>query len=331
MREQFANEVIVKLAGRVSDEDLSVIHDCIMAVLANYDIKERETTLALYESFVPQFYEVYLATLKINGRSIGTIKTYNYHLVNFFLQVGRPIKDVTAADIYSYLYFLQKKGTICNRTLDHTRVILNTFMQWAADEGYIEKNPCHNVKPIRYTERQRQPLTDMELELVRDACQTIRESAMVETLYSTGCRVTELAILKQTDVDLAGRTVTLLGKGNKYRTSFLNARAELMLRKYLHSRKDDNPALIVTERKPTRPLTKEAYEKIIGEIGERANISRRLTPHIFRHTFATNLIRRGARIEDVQKLLGHEKTSTTLIYTKIDTEAIRHDHERYII
>lgn len=331
MREQFANEVILKLAGKVSDEDLSVIHDCIMAVLANYEISERETSLALYESFVPKFYEVYLAMLKINGRSIGTIKTYNFHLVNFFLQMGRPVKDITAADIYCYLYSLQQKGTICNRTLDHIRVIINGFMQWAANEGYIEKNPCRSVKPISYTERQRQPLTDMELELVRDACQTVRESAIVETMYSTGCRVTELATLKQTDTDLSSRTVTLFGKGNKYRTSFLNARAELMLRKYLHSRKDDNPALIVTERKPIRPLTKEAYEKIIREIGERAHLSRRLTPHVFRHTFATNLVRRGARLEDVQKLLGHEKPSTTLIYTKIDTSAIRHDHERYII
>lgn len=331
MREQFTNEVIMKLSGKLPDEELRVIHDAIISTLANYDISARETAVALYESFVPKFYEVYLATLRINGRSIGTIKTYNYHLVNFFLQLARPVNDITSADIYAYLYELQKSGKMGNRTVNHVRIIINTFLQWAFEEGYIPRNPCHNIKPIAYTERPRQPLSDMELELVRDACKDEREAAIVETMYSTGCRVSELVGLKRSDVDLAQGTAELFGKGSKYRTAFLNARAILSLQKYLRKRVDDNPALIVTERKPYRPVQKGWYEKMIHELGERARLDRNLTPHIFRHTFATNLLKRGARIEDVQKLLGHEKTSTTLIYAKIDTSALRRDHERYIV
>lgn len=331
MREQFANEVVMKLAGKVSDEELRAIHDTILSVLANYEIAERETALTLYESYVPKFYDVYLAYLKINGRSTGTLKTYNYHLVSFFLHLRRPVNELTAADIYEYLCYLGQKGTVSNRTLDHVRIIINGFLEWAYDEDYISKNPCHTVKPIRFTEKQRQPLTDIELEMVRAACRNTREAAITETMYSTGCRVSELVALKVTDVDLTNRTVTLFGKGSKYRTSFINARAELMLRKYLSEREDNCPALIVTDRKPARPLQKGAYEKMIRELGERAGLGRRLTPHIFRHTFATNLVKRGARVEDVQRLLGHEKISTTMIYTKVDTSDIRRDHERFIV
>lgn len=331
MRERFTNEVMMKLADKVSDAELQTIRGCILAVLSNYDITARETAVALYKSYVPRFYEMYLATLKINGRSIGTIKTYNFHLIDFFINLSRPVNEITSADIYAYLFALQEKGTVSNRTIDHVRIIINTFLEWATTEGYIERNACRSIRPITYRERPRQPLTDIELEMVRDACRTERESAIVETLYSTGCRVTELAILEKGSVNFADRAVTLLGKGNKYRVSFLNARAELMLRKYLKTRTDDCPALIVTERKPIRPLTKETYEKIVHDIGERAMLKRPLTPHVFRHTFATNLVRRGASIEDVQKLLGHEKTSTTMIYTKIDLSAVKRNHEKYIV
>lgn len=331
MREKVANEITMKLVGKVADEDLNQIRGAVLAVLSNYEISERETALALYESFVPRFYETYLAMLRVNGRSIGTIKTYNFHLINFFLQLKRPITEIAAADIYEYLFALQSKGTVSNRTLDHIRLIINCFLEWAASDGYIDKNPCKSVKPINYTEKMRQPLTDYELELVRDACKTLKESAIVETMYSTGCRLSELMILRQSDIDLLNRTVMLFGKGGKYRKAFLNAKAELSIRKYLKSRKDSHPNLIVTDNKPTREISKASLERIVKNIGERANLDRRLSPHIFRHTFATNLLKRGASLEDVQKLLGHEKPSTTLIYTKIETSEIQRDHERYII
>lgn len=331
MREKVANEIMMRLSGKIPDDELLIIRNAIMSVLSGYEVSERETSVALYESFVPRFYEVYLATLRVNGRSLSTVKTYNYHLVNFFLQLHRPITEVTSADIYRYLCQLQDRGTISNRTLDHVRIIINTFLQWCVDEEYIQRNPCRTIKPIKYSVRERVPLTDIELESARDACVYIRESAIFETLYSTGCRVSELIRLTKEDVSLDNRTVVLFGKGNKYRTSFLNARAELVLRKYLHQRKEDCPSLIVTNRKPCRPMSKESIEKIIRTIGERAKLERNLTPHVLRHTFATNLLRRGASLEDVQRLLGHTDPSTTLIYAKIDTSALRYDHERYII
>lgn len=331
MKEQFANEVVVKLIGKIPDEELGIIREAIITTLSNYEIDGRETAMALYESFVPKFYEIYLAQLRINGRSLGTIKTYNFHLINFFVQLQCPLNELTQSDIYRYLYWLQQKGSISNRTLDHIRVIINTFLEWSYANEYIPNNPCKNIPPIKYIEKQREPLTDIELELVRDCCKTYREHAIVEVLYSTGCRVSELVDLKVSDIDFNTKAVTILGKGGKYRVSFISARAELMLRKYLSTRNDNNPSLIVTERKPIRALSKVGLEKIIGDIGERAGLKNRLTPHVLRHTFATNLVKRGAKLEDVQKLLGHEKPSTTMIYTKIDMDKIRFEHERYIL
>lgn len=331
MKEQFANEIVMKLTGRISDDDLKIVRDVIMSSLANYDITERDTEIAVYESFVPRFYEVYLAMLRVNGRSIGTIKTYNYHLVNFFMSLQRPITDITHGDIYTYLLELQMKGTISNRTIDHVRIIINTFLDWCYCEGYIKDNPCKNIKPINYVEKDREPLTDIELEMVRESCNTLRERTIIEVMYSTGCRVSEMVNLKISDVDIRNGEVKLFGKGGKYRTSFLSAKAKLLLNNYLKSRNDDCTSLIVTDRKPIHALQKTSYEKILGEIGERANIKNKLTPHILRHTFATNLLKRGASLEDVQKLLGHEKPSTTLIYTKINMDKVKYEHERYIL
>ena len=331
MREKFTTEVIVKLSGKIPDDELSLIRETILSSLANYEISERQTALALYESFVPKFYEMYLAILNINGRSIGTIKTYNYHLVNFFLQLDRQLYELTSSDIYRYLLMLQNKGSISNRTLDHIRLIINSFFEWCVNEGYISKNPCRTVKPIKYVTKEREPLTDIELEQVRDSCSDVREAAIVETLYSTGCRISELSQIKKSDVDFTDGSVIVLGKGNKFRKTFLNARATLMLSKYIHMRSDDCEYLFVTARRPYRQIQTTSYERMIKRLGERANLDRPLSPHILRHTFATNLLKRGASIEDVQKLLGHTNPSTTLIYTKIDTSSIRRDHERYII
>lgn len=331
MQEQVANEIIMDLRGKIPFEELAIVKQSILSTLVNYEVTSKETALALYEALIPKYYEIYLVTMKINGRSPDTLKTYNFHLLDFFFNLHRPLKDITSADIYAYLYSVQQRGTVSNRTLDHIRVIINGFLSWCYGEGYLPNNPCKGVKPIKFTVKERQPLTDIELELVREACITERESAIIETMYSTGCRVSELARLNREDVDLKDRSVVLFGKGSKYRTSFLNAKAELKIRKYLKTRSDCCPSLIVSEIKPVRGLKTGTIETIVKDIGERAGLGRNLTPHILRHTFATNLIKRGASLEDVQKLLGHEKPSTTLIYTKINTEAIRRDHERYIL
>ena len=187
------------------------------------------------------------------------------------------------------------------------------------------------IEGLSYESKPRGPLTGIELELVRDACRTYREKAIIEVFYSTGCRVSEMVNLSKSDVDFVKGEVKLFGKGAKHRISYINARAEVSLKKYLFSRRDENPALFVSDRNPNDRLKKTAIEKVVREIGERSGIGRRVFPHLIRHTTATDALERGMNIAEVQKILGHEKMDTTMIYTKVCQESVKHDHRRYIV
>ena len=178
-------------------------------------------------------------------------------------------------DVKAYLYNFQKTRNVSNRTLDSVRSILSSFFSWASAEGYLEKNIMISVKPIKYRRKQRGSLDDYELEKLRSACDTIGDEALVEFLYSTECRVSELVNVNKEDVNIKDGEVTLIGKGDKERKSYLTAHASLALQEYLKSRDDDNDALFVSKVKPHNRLKKGTIEKIIGELGVKAGIEKR--------------------------------------------------------
>ena len=329
--ENFANEFVSKLDGKISDEALRTVLQELQVFASNYDINQRETHVVPYQSRIPECYKVYMVAKKIEGMSPESMKTYNYYLTDLFEHINKPIAELTTDDIRIYLYECQQRTGITNRTLDGKRVVINTFMDWCSSEGYIPTNPCKKIKPIKYEVKEREPLTDIELELVRDACTDIREKALVETLYSTGCRVAELEVLKISDINFQTKEVHLFGKGSKHRTSYMNAKMEVMLKKYLETRTDNEDCLFVTKRRPYRALGKRGIEHIISQIGKRAGIGRPVYPHLIRHTTATDALNRGMNVAEVQKILGHAKLDTTMIYAKISQDSVKFNHRRYIV
>lgn len=137
--------------------------------------------------------------------------------------------------------------------------------------------------------------------------------------------------LNKEDVNFETKEVVLFGKGNKHRTSYINARAEIALKNYLNSRNDDNKALFVSDRKPHKRLSKFGIEKRIGQLGELAGIERRTFPHLIRHTTATDGLNRGMGVEEVQAILGHENIATTMIYAKISKNNVKLHHTKCIV
>lgn len=254
--ENFAKEFVAKLDGKISDDEMLTVLRELEIFAGEYEIKRRETAIASYEQVLPDCYKAYIVSKKIERRSQETLKLYDMYLKDFLLYINKPLETITANDIRAYLFKYQREHYISNRTMDGHRLIINAFFQWCVDENYIYKNPCKQIRPIKYTEKPRVPLTGVEMELLRDACKTYREKAIIETLYSTGCRVSELISLKKDDVDFRKGEVFLFGKGAKYRTSYINAKAEVALKKYLFSRNDSNAALFVSERKPYQALKK---------------------------------------------------------------------------
>ena len=328
MVEKIINSVIAKLDGKIPTDEISKVRDILAVTLNDYEFTSKSHELSCI--VIPECLNIYLATKKIEGKSDNSINLYRLYLNEFVSIIQKPLENVTANDIRMYLYLIQENRKISNRTLDSRRTVVCSFLGWCAAEGYISKNPAINITPIKYERKERVPLTDIQLEKVRNACSTLRETAMVEVLYSSGCRITELARLNISDVDFDTREIKLFGKGNKHRTSYLSAKAIVALQAYLASRTDDCEALFVSERKPIKRMQKNGLEAIIRKLGKKCEMPF-LHPHLFRHTVATDCLKRGMDVTALQKMLGHRSLETTMIYAKVSDDTVRTSCDKYIV
>lgn len=332
MREKLKNDLITMLDKYVDVGTLQQIEPQLELILSNYEIEDRKTEIIPYGSDIPETVEIYMVTKKISGLSDKSLYLYGVVLTDFFRTIQKKPETVSANDIRVYLYLYQKNHKISNRTLDCRRTIICGYFNWMAAEEYICKNPAINIPPIKYERKHKKAMTQLDLEKVRSACKTKREKAIVEMLYSTGCRVTELERLNISDVNFETKEVFLFGKGDKHRTSYLNAKAEVALKDYLNERNDKNPSLFVYDREPHGRLKKSGIELIVKKILERtSDVSTHVTPHVFRHTTATTALDRGMNIVDVSKLLGHQKVETTMEYITTNSESVKNDHHNYIV
>lgn len=324
------DEWVSRIADKIPNEYIWVITNELADLLTHYNVEPISTELTLYEGYLPECFKAYFVTKKIEGLSEGTLGLYMLRLKEFFSTVNKPFEEITANDVRAFLYNFQCERGVSNRTLDCIRSILSSFFSWSAAEGYLDKNIMISVKPIKYERYQRKALTSYELEKVRAACETVREEAIIETLYSTGCRVTELVRLNRSDINLDTGEVILFGKGSKHRKSYLTAKAIFTLKKYLATRDDDCEALFIRERKPYARIGKGGIEKIISEIGKKADLEEKLYPHLIRHTFASLSLQRGMDVTEIQRILGHSNIATTMIYAKCDDNQIKEHHKRHV-
>ena len=334
MYEKFRNEYSAIASERgIPMEALKDALRILDEVAVNYDFRPRELSLVPYNHELPEIAKMYIVCKKIQGLSDRTLEVYKRMLEIFFRAMQKPVEKITANDIRVYLFNYQQSRGCSNRSLDKYRGQLSSFFSWASDEGYLDRNPMKTIPPIKYEKKPRQNLSQLELEYLRTACETPRERAIIEFLFSTGCRVSELARVKQSDIDWNAKTVHLFGKGRKHRTSFINAKSEVTLLDYLKTRDDDCEYLFISERRPYRQLQTAAIEKIVRGIAARTaeHIQKPVTPHVLRHTTATIALGSGMPIEEIQQLLGHEKIDTTLIYAHTSPESVQAGHRRHVV
>lgn len=335
MKERLLNEITATANKYISDDNtLKEFSNAMESILDKYKVKEdiNDYPQSLEEKH--QWIEEYIVCRKIGGLSQKTLALYKLVLTHFADNVAKPFNMISAFDIRNYLRGYQEQSPISNRTLDSKRTIICGFFNWLAGEEYITKNPALKIQPIKYERIHKKAMSQMDLEKIRSVLKTPREKAVIELLFSTGCRVSELITLKVSDINFETKEVSILGKGNKHRISYLNARAEVSIKEYLDSRKGDSLYLISTERAPYGKTTKANIEKIIRDIEERAKdqgLSTHITPHVFRHTTATVALNRGMNILDVSKLLGHENLDTTMEYITSDMKAVKTSHQNFIV
>ena len=322
MRREFAAEL--KKNGIEDERILSVLD----FVAAEYSIEPRErgnrNGMAVLEE--------YLSACEYEKMSPGTINNYRLILRGMVQTLDVEIERIRTADLRGYLTEYQKQRGTSDRTINKYREYFRAFFAWCVNEGYISANPAAGLKPIRCEKKQKEHFSQSDLEHIRAACRDERDIALVEFLYSTGCRVSELCGLKKSDIDWVSKTVRLFGKGKKQRVSYLNAKAEFYLQHYLSTRTDTEESLFLSKR-GQHSLTPAGVQKILrdiqGRIGD--DFGKAVTPHVFRHTTATTALRAGMPVEDIQALLGHENIETTMIYAKASDANVQSNHKKYVI
>lgn len=331
MHEKLKRELLTGLSNLLTTEQLQKADQVISVTFTRYEITERTTEVTIYNDGLPEEIKAFLVSKSIKGLTKQSLTHYRRVLVHFANNITKDIKEITANDVRLYLLAYEQTHNISKSALDDKRRVLNSFYKWMAREDIIVKSPMEKIDPIKFDKKVREPLTAIELEQIRSVAETPREKALLEVLYSTGCRVSELIALNRNDIDFNTGRIKVFGKGKKERYCFLNARAQLAIKKYLFTRTDESEALFVAGKKPYNRLGKTSIEKEIGNIGIRAGINRPVFPHLIRHTTATHMLNNGASLAEVQMILGHESPATTQIYAKLDLQGLQAIHKRCII
>lgn len=276
-----------------------------------------------------EFMEMFLTAKKIEGCSERTIKYYRMTTVHLLNYLKEPIRKVTTETMRQYLVDYQKINNCGKTTIDNIRRNISSFFSWLEEEDYILKSPMRRIHKVKTKKKVKNIISDEEIEKLRDSCDNIRDTAMVDLLYSTGIRVGELVRLNIEDINFSERECVVFGKGDKERKVYFDAKAKIHLEKYLQSRTDTNPALFVTLDKPHDRLKISGVEIRLRQLGRKLKIER-VHPHKFRRTMATRAIDKGMPIEQVQKILGHSQIDTTMQYAIVNQNNVKASHRRYI-
>lgn len=207
--------------------------------------------------------------------------------------------------------------------------MFSSFFGWLEDEDYIAKSPARRIHKVKTLKAVKEIFTDENIEKMRENCKNVRDLVIIEMLTSTGVRVSELTNFNKSDINFQERSCIVLGKGNKQREVYFDARTKLHLIEYLNSRSDENEALLVSRNKPHQRLTPATIELFIRDLGRKINI-KKAHPHKFRSTFATVAVDKGMSIEQVQKILGHVKIETTMHYTMVNQENVKYAHRKFM-
>ncbi len=276
------------------------------------------------------------------GRSARTVANYDQYLTRYFeyASVSAP-KDITEQSVRKYRLWLNKQygtngETLKKNTQNYHLIALRSFLKYlhkrdikclTLDKIELAKLDDRDIDLITYDELQR--LLNVTGETLKD----LRDKALLATLFSTGLRVSELCSLNR-DLDLTRDDFSIRGKGSKIRVVFLSKDAKKAIKEYLNARTDMDEAMFVSLAKSTKDsgnmrLTPRSVERIVKYRAIEAGISKRVTPHVIRHSFATDLLSNGADIRAVQALLGHAHIATTQIYTHITDKHLREVHKKF--
>jgi site-specific recombinase XerD len=279
------------------------------------------------------------------GRSLNTVRNYDHYLTKTFADMGvKKVSDITEDKLREFRLHLnrapgvkikgQTAGTMKKSTQNYYLIALRSFLKYCLKRKFSSLAP-DTIELAKVGARHLDLISIEELSRLMKApdlkdIKGMRDKAVLELFFSTGLRLAELCSLNR-DLDLTRDEFSIRGKGEKVRVVFLSDEAKEAIRTYLKNRKDLEDALFVniSRNSATGRLTPRSIERIVQEYAIKAGISKKVTPHVLRHSFATDLLSNGADIRSVQMMLGHANISTTQIYTHITDKQLRDVHKKF--
>ena len=327
MKEKIISEIIREMLSSLNNEQLSKLKTTLEIYLYNVSIEAKQE--ADKEKEEVDYLEIFLSAKRIEGCSEKTLIYYKNTIKQMIDSIGKSVCTIVTEDLRTYLAEYQKEKQSSKVTIDNIRRIFSSFFAWLEDEDYIIKSPVRRIHRIKAASTIKETYTDEQLESMRDNCDNPRDLALIDILASTGMRVGELVLLNRDDISFDERECIVFGKGDKERMVYFDARTKIHLQNYLDSRTDNNDALFVSLKAPYNRMKIGGIELRLREMGKRLNIEK-VHPHKFRRTLATVAIDKGMPIEQLQKLLGHQRIDTTLQYAMVKQSNVKIAHRKYI-
>lgn len=332
-KEIVRDSVLATMRPYLNAVTMDILNQAIVSAMAHVDVVETETLPATSENTNDYILNVYM-TKKVPKLSSQTAKYYLETIRHFIQFTNKSLLDINDMDVELYLQWyhatgFRGAGNIAS-TVNNERRNLSAFFTWMRKQKMINENPVDGVEPFAEIEKPIEFIADWEMEALRDACRTevngvtnfkeyrehLRDRAVLEFFRSTAIRVSECVPINRQDIDWQKGEILIYGKKTRaYRTVCLDDVAKYHLKKYLDSRKDNNPALFVAAKGEHNRLAKSGLEYVIRTIGDKSILDRRIYPHLFRKTTATNMVRRGCPRDLVAFYLGHKNGNTKTLNT----------------
>ena len=330
MKEEFVNDVLRDMLAYLDNGQAEQLRRVLNHNLSGFEIQrnEKSDVVAAGEEN-SRLTKAFLSAKRIEGCSEKSLTYYRKTIETMTEKIGKGITHITTNDLRSYLTDYQAEKKSSKVTIDNIRRILSSFFSWLEDEDYILKSPVRRIHKVKTATTIKETYTDEALETMRDNCETLRDLAMIDMLASTGMRVGELVLLNRDDINFEERECVVFGKGSKERMVYFDARTKIHLQNYLVQRTDSNSALFVSLKAPYERLQIGGVETRLRELGKRLSLPR-VHPHKFRRTLATMAIDKGMPVEQLQRLLGHQRIDTTLQYAMVKQSNVKIAHRKYI-
>ena len=314
-----ASQMELRLAAEVTVEKMKRIIGILRDVMDGYDICE-----IIQHEGQDDMVDCFIDAKRVQGLSEMTLHRYREVLRRMLDRVKVQTKRITVHHLRKYLAD-RKEGGAQASTIEGERQIFSSYFNWLQRESLIDRNPIANLGTIKTEKKVKKTYSESDIEKMRRCCKNIRDRAMLEVMRSTGCRISEIVGLRRENMNIPELQCMVHGKGNKNRIAYLDPVAAMCLKQYLETRTDDRQELFLGQK---GIWTQAGVRYMLAEIEKDSGVEH-VHPHKFRRTLATELARRGMPIQEIARILGHEKIDTTMRYIVLNDDDVKHDYRKY--